>query len=556
MALFVRASRVSVVADMAEDRVRRRREKQADTGMSLAEEASVMSKDLRAFVRAACQHVLPIPLVETWHVDSISDHLQAAYEREIPRLVITIQPGAMKSTLVSVIAPAWRWTHKPQERIVSASHTDRLATRDSRLARALMESEWYQERWGRLWGFNRDENSKIRYSNTEHGFRVVTHVNGGTGERGHVLVLDDAHNTQDAMSTTELSLDEARNWFGNTWSSRVDSIGDDPGVKIVIGQRVHERDVIGFILDADTEGDRWTHLCLPAHYDRKHPFVYPDNVELPTGRVIQGDPRTEDDELLAPLVMDEERFLDTTHEMSSMTIASQYQQLPAPREGSVLKRQWWRYYHPNLLEDPESLPPFRMIVHSWDTAFKAKTSSDYVAGTTWGIAPPNLYLLRLRHERMGMGATMDAMKEARLWGMEHWPRAAHYLLIEKAANGAEIIDELKREIPGITPVIASVDKMLRAEAAAPDLESGNIFLPGWADADLSGPDPATPSMSQLLIDECSVFDKGANDDLVDSFTQAVNWIRLRGKSKARTSVPKGRIPVLGQVAAATGRRPF
>lgn len=526
------------------------------TQTSLEEEAANLAGSLRDYVRAAAAHLLPRPLVWSWHIDAICDHLQAAYERDLPRLVITIQPGALKSTLVTVLAPSWRWTHAPQERIVGASYADSLATRDSRLSRELMQGWWWQARWGHLWDFSKDENSKINYSNTEHGFRVVTHVGGGTGRRGSVLVLDDAHNAQDAQVTTENSLQEARDWFGNTWSSRVDASVDDPGVKIVIGQRVHERDVIGFLLDNDPTGDRWTHLCLPAHYDRKHPFIYPETVTAPSGKILRGDPRSEDGELLAPAYMDAATLTDVTHDMDARTVAAQYEQLPAPREGAVLKRAWWRYYHPDLLEDPGKLPAFRMIVHSWDTAFKAKTSSDFVAGTTWGISPPNLYLLRLRHERMGMGATMDAMKEARQWGLGHWPRAAHYVLIEKAANGVEIIDELKREITGITPVTVSVDKMLRAEAAAPDLESGNVFVPGWADADLSGPDPATPSMTLTLIEELAVFDKGAHDDLVDSFTQAVNWVRLRGKTRARSRVPQGQMPTPGGLAGAIGRRPF
>lgn len=525
--------------------------------ITVAEEADALAGSLREFVRHAAAHVLPRPLVWSWHIEAICDHLQAAYERQLPRLVITINPGALKSTLVTVLAPAWRWTNNPHERIVSASYADSLATRDSRLSRELMQGHWWQSRWGHLWDFSRDENSKINYSNTEHGFRVVTHVGGGTGRRGSILLLDDAHNTQDAQHSTETSLQEARDWFGNTWSSRADASVDDPGVKIVIGQRVHERDVIGFLLDNDPSGDRWTHLCLPTHWSRSHPFVYPDHVVLRDGFAIQGDPRTDEDELLAPAWMDEATYLDVTAEMDARTIAAQYDQLPAPREGAILKRASWRYFHPRLLENDdegtiaEKLPKFRIIVHSWDTSFKAKTTSDYVAGTVWGVAPPNLYLLRVVHERMGMTATMASMREAREWTLGYWPRAAHYILVEKAANGPEIIEELKREIPGVQAVIVSVDKLLRAEAAAPDLDSGNIFVPGFADADLSGPDPSTPAHVMGLIEECAVFPNGKHDDRVDSFSQAVNWVRLRGATKAQISPPSGRVPPPGML---TGRR--
>ena len=65
-----------------------------------------------------------------------------------------------------------------------------------------------------------------------------------------------------------------------------------------------------------------------------------------------------------------------------------YNNGPPPREGGILKRAGWRFYSPDALAhayngDVTRLPPFRRIVHSWDTSFKEKTSSDYVAGG-WG----------------------------------------------------------------------------------------------------------------------------------------------------------------------------
>ena len=49
-------------------------------------------------------------------------------------------------------------------------------------------------------------------------------------------------------------------------------------------QRIHERDLSGHLLE---RGD-FTHLCLPARYERRHPFRWPD------------DPRSREGELLWP----------------------------------------------------------------------------------------------------------------------------------------------------------------------------------------------------------------------------------------------------------------
>lgn len=60
------------------------------------------------------------------------------------------------------------------------------------------------------------------------------------------------------------------------------------------------------------------------------------------------------------------------------------------------------------------------------------------------------------------------------------PHAAHTILVEKSANRAEIIAALTRELPGVLPVTVSTDKVTRAIAASPPLESGNVYVPGSA----------------------------------------------------------------------------
>jgi len=201
-------------------------------GETLADEAERLSADFRAFTYAAWPILGLRPLIPSWHIDALTDHVQAAYERAIHNLIVTIPPGYLKSTILSVLAPAWRWTHEPSERILSASHSDDLATRDTRRSRLVMQSAWYQARWGDVFDWSEDENLKTRYSNIQGGHRVRTHVRGGTGDRGSVLSLDDPHNAQEAHS--EVMMQGAIDWWGETWASRM----DEGGVKIVIGQRI------------------------------------------------------------------------------------------------------------------------------------------------------------------------------------------------------------------------------------------------------------------------------------------------------------------------------
>lgn len=536
-----------------------------EAGLTLQEEADLLAGDFKLFYRAAWPHVIPRPLVETWHLDSIAEHLQAAYEREIARLLITIQPGALKSSEVSVLAPAWRWASTPEEQIVSASHTDTLATRDTRRTRSLLATTWFQDRWPEV-ELLPDENLKTRYTNTAGGYRVATHVGGGTGERGSVLILDDPHNASDATSTTEVKLEAARTWIGDTWSSRLNISNDDQGVKIVIGQRVHENDVIGFLLDSDEDAGRWVHLCLPARYERKHQFRYPAKVKLPSGKTIHGDPRRKEGDLLAPAFMGQAQLGEVQHDMSERTKQAQYQQNPTPREGAILMRADWRYFPKAFLNDGQrdSLPDFRMIVCSWDTSFKAKVTSDKVAGTAWGVTRhvddqgiirpgADHWLLATFNERKSLQGTKDEMRAMRARMVAWFPWLPVYVIIEKTANGPEIIEQLEREIEGVIPVTVSADKKLRAEAASPALESHNVFLPGAMKRDGTGPDPAiTDAEIMAAIEQCAKFTGTGNeeDDWVDSFTQEINWVRTKDLDGSTVAAPpaSARINSVGGIA--------
>ena len=79
--------------------------------------------------------------------------------------------------------------------------------------------------------------------------------------------------------------------------------------------------------------------------------------------------------------------------------------------------------------------------------------------------------------------------------------------------------------------------MLRAESAAADLESGNCFLPGFrlGQDEYSMPDEhKTPARIVDFIDSCALFPNARNDDDVDAWSQAMNWLRTRTVQRART----------------------
>jgi predicted phage terminase large subunit-like protein len=492
----------------------------------IEEEAEEMGKCLGKFVRGAWPILNPKrEYHHNWHIDAIAEHLEAITEGKILRLQVWVPPGSMKSLNVSVFWPAWEWIVNPGLRYWTASYEIGLAGRLASKTRTVLLSEWYRRRWSH---FNMKKTDERYYDNDMGGSRLATAPGStGIGEHGDRIIIDDAINAKDANATSRSVLDATNTWYDETCLGRL----ADPmtGAVVNIQQRLHEDDLAGHLIQVEPE--EWTILCLPERYEEGHDYAWTGDHVV----VGDGDPRSEG-ELLWPTHRDEKASSAFAKRLTSHKAAGQLQQRPTSREGEMFLRKWWQFFNPAYLaEDFHLLPKFSSVAISWDTSFKDKTTSDYVSGQAWGVVGANRYLLRSWHGRWNLTQTKTVMKEARVWARQKWPHAAHFSLVEKSANGVEIIEQMKAELTGLVPITVSHDKTTRAEAALPALEFGNVYVPGYARDDRSGPKANTPSETMDLIEECAKFPNGKNDDRVDAFTQAMNWISTRAPRPLKTS---------------------
>ncbi len=459
------------------------------------------------FVRQAWPIVEPAtPFVPGWHIDAISEHLEAASRGQIRNLLINVPPRHMKSLLVSVFWPAWEWIRFPERRWLYSSYAAQLSIRDSVKCRRLIESPWYQKHWGSIFALTSDQNTKGRFDNNRSGYRLATSVGGAaTGEGGDRIVCDDPHNVQEAES------DAIRKATVDWWDVVISTRVNDPktAVKLVVMQRCHQQDLSGHLL----EQGGWEHLCLPAEYEGP-------------GRVTSigwSDPRTVHGELLWPERFGPNEIESLKISLGSYAAAGQLQQRPSPSGGGLIKRHWFRYWQPrgaNLPPVPVSLPdgtvtaitavdqPYRVDeqVQSWDCAFKDLETSDYVVGQTWARLGPSFILADQVRARMDCPATVRAIREL----SQKWPGTLAKL-IEDKANGSAVIQMLSRELPGILPVNPSGGKIARAAAVSPLIEAGNVYLPH----------PDYAPWVRDFIEECAAFPYGAHDDQVDAMTQVL-----------------------------------
>jgi predicted phage terminase large subunit-like protein len=521
-------------------------------------EAALARSSLREFIPMAWPIIEPgVPLQMNWHIEAICEHLEAVTAGEIRRLIVNIPPRSMKSRLISVMWPCWVWLTRPESRWMFASYSGDLSTDLSVDCRLILESQGGREEGGTLlerhgyvgmlrllgedWSLARDMNLKTRIQNTRRGSRLATSVTAkATGFGGDYIVADDPHNALEAQSDVER--EKVLSWWSGTMSSR----GNNPKTtkRVLVMQRLHERDLTGDLI----ERGGYVHLCLPMEYEPKHPHVTPPKVTLPSGRELAGDPRTEAGELLWPERFGEEEVADLKLDLGSYAASGQLQQRPTPAEGGIFQRAWWRFYDPALLNDGHIATRLGLtrVYTTWDTALKEKTSSDYTVGIAWGEAGPNRYVLRLVRGRWSLVETIHQAVSMEAWLREHAMHDAvvqHY--VENAAMGPDLISALKHRLQGVTKLTADVDKSARAFAVTPAIEAGNVLLPGVRAVDGSGYDPAgTPDWVQALVEECSGFPNGANDDQVDALVYGINprrWSQGAGRVRSGRGTAASRL---------------
>ena len=314
-----------------------------------------MRRSLKEFTKSSWATIEPgRDFYDNWHIDAISEHLQAVVEGDIRRLIINIPPRHMKSISVAVALPAWTWTIQPEKRFLFASYAGTLSIRDSVKCRRLIDSAWYKRYFGDTFSLTTDQNQKQRFENDKTGIRIATSVDGAlTGEGGDIIVVDDPHNVREAESSA------VREGVLAWWDQAMQTRLNDPktGAFIIIMQRVHENDLTGHILA--NEYNDWDHLCLPARYEIGHPTPTKTSLAFT-------DPRTKEGELLWESRIDDNTLTQLEKSLGSYASAGQLQQRPMPKGGGILKKEWWVPW------EQDDLPDIEYLVQSYDTAFSKK----------------------------------------------------------------------------------------------------------------------------------------------------------------------------------------
>lgn len=421
--------------------------------------------------------------IEGHHHRIFAEKLEQVAQGKIKRLIINMPPRHTKSEFASYLMPAWFLGRNPKLKIIQATHNTDLAVRFGRKVRDLIDDPEYQYIFPET-RLKEDNKGAGTWGTTAGAEYFAAGVGAAiTGRGADLLIIDDPHSEQDALS--ESAFDNAYEWYTSGPRQRL-----QPGGSIILVMtRWGKKDLTGRLLQAqsqDVMSDQWDVIEFPAI--------------LPSGKAMW------------PEFWEKSALLSIKASLPVGKWSAQWQQSPTSSESAIVKREWWKDW------EKEKIPPVSYIVQSYDTAFSKKQSADYSAITTWGIFKPedggadHVVLLDARRGRWNF----PELKEVAYEEHEYWE--PDMVLVEAKATGTPLIDELRlRGIPalGFSPG-KGTDKVSRMHMVAPLFEAGMV----WA--------PMHEKFADEVIEEVASFPNGENDDFCDSMTLALMRFRQGG----------------------------
>lgn len=426
------------------------------------------------------KHLWP-DFIEGRHHKIIGEKFNRIAQGKLKRLIVCLPPRHSKSEFASTYFPSWMMGLRGNLKIIQTTHTAELAVRFGRKVRNIIDSQDYRHIFPDT-RLEADNKSAGRWTSNQEGEFFAAGVGGAiTGRGADLLIIDDPHSEQDAMSPT--AMESAYEWYTSGPRQRL----QPGGIIIIVMTRWSTKDLVGKVLkkQGDENADKWEVVEFPA--------IMPES-----------------DTPLWPEFWNKDELLSVKASLPVSKWNSQWLQNPTAEEGSIVKREWW-----NLWEG--DVPAYSYVIQSYDTAFSKKETADYSAITTWAIfspqdgEPDQIILLDAKRVRVDFPELKKlAWDEYKYWEPD-------CVLIEAKASGTPLTQELRRMGIPVTAYTPSrgQDKIARMNSVAPIFESGMV----WATED---------NFADEVIEEMASFPYGDHDDYCDSATMALMRFRQGG----------------------------
>lgn len=415
------------------------------------------------FVQQFWNIVSPEKPVWNWHIKALCDDIQIAMlricqiqigidENENPIItkereeklydeIINVPPGTSKSTIFTIMAPAWIWTIDATIRTLTASYSASLSTQHAIKSRDIIKSDNYRK-WFPEVQIKADRDNQSHYENTKGGERYATSVTGTvTGFHAHLIIVDDPINRLEAES--EGQREKANDFCTNTLSTR--KVDERITLTLLVMQRLNDDDPTGRVLQLNPN---IRHICLPAELD--------DNIQPPEWAKFYVDG------LLDPIRKGTIQLEQQKKLLGSYGYSGQYSQRPSPKGGKIWQK-WFKEIDDSVWPELNSMVD---VGNDWDLAYTKDDENAASAYIRSGKLDGKMWI---------DGFDFDYLEFPELinWMKIQYP--VHY--IEAKASGKSAKQTLT--FSGIAAVEVDViggDKVARARMATPFAESGLICI--------------------------------------------------------------------------------
>lgn len=445
------------------------------------------------FVQSFWDVIIKEEPVWNWHIEYLCEELQKLSWYVVNRqpkpydVIINIPPGTSKSTIVSIMLPAWLWTIAPWVKVISNSYSGDLSIELSIKSKDIITSDKYKRYFPNVM-LRKDKSGKQHYETTEGGFRYATSTGATiTGYHAHIILNDDPVNPKQANSD---QMRVTANEHTKTLASRKVNKENTPTITIM--QRLHEEDVTGYLLKK--KADKIRHICLPAEVSER---VSPPELKE---RYVDG--------LLDPIRLNRFVLEEARIDLGSLQYAGQMGQSPVVEGGNIVKRDWFKRI---TKEEFRSLH-FREPIHFYlDTAYNKK--KERVDNDPSGILGAckigkDMYIV---HAKKVWKEMPDLLRFIPQYMTDNGADKESILHVEPKANGVSVI-QMMREYTNmnVTETPTPTDsKLARFTAVSPRIECGRVFLVegDWIDD---------------FLDEVCGFPTAPHDEFVDILGYAIN----------------------------------
>lgn len=442
--------------------------------------ASLLRKDFLAFARKAVRELDGTVISEDRYIDFMTTEVLKVVEGKTGRLLINIPPRHLKTQLVSVCLSAWLLAQKPTIKLMVVTYSKDLAQQIARSVRSIIRANWFKEIFGTR--IAKGHAAAMSFATTAGGELFAASIDGGvTGFGADVIIVDDPHNVKDAGYRKHLERTIGR--FETAVMPRLNN--PKQGRVIVIAHRIHEEDLSAHLL---ADGD-WTHIVLPLIATRDQTFktIYGDWVRR-KGSVLR--PNAYDEKTIKRLRV---RLVNPGFDLFCQ------QDVDGQALPPITASHFPRYQPANLGEVD--------YVISIDTGTDKGDGRSFSVIQVWASVSNKHYLVDQYRARCDF---LDLVQAARRFCRRYRQSP---VLVERTANGPALITKLKRKWPKrIHEIIPRGSKASRLRPHIESIVAGHVHLP------LDAP------FCDCFIQEFVEFPHGRHTDMVDAFTQYMDWL--------------------------------